>query len=246
MTLPNQQRQRFGLGGAGRPIKRGLQLWLDASDASTVFQTAGSVTDWRDKSGKANHLHQGTGSRQPDTDATQANGLNVIDWDGNHFILLPSSLFLIPNNNYTMFFVAKRASEDASTDYLIQMSDGATITQYLRYTSTSGQTLFVSRNTDANQVAFSGATNTDVQIFTFGIDGTTQSLNVNGGTAVTNTSAQFEDGIDAAAIASNSAGTGNRLIGSIAEILIYNREFSAQEIKVNEDYLADKWGITLA
>ena len=57
-------------------------LWLDASDTSidNILQSGGSVSQWSDKSGNEYHALQDTGSRQPTTNATTLNSLNVIDF----------------------------------------------------------------------------------------------------------------------------------------------------------------------
>jgi len=39
----------------GGPVREGLRLWLDASDAATVEVCSNAVTRWRDKSGANNH-----------------------------------------------------------------------------------------------------------------------------------------------------------------------------------------------
>jgi len=59
-------------------------MWFDADDASTITDSAGSVSQWGDKSGNGNHLTQGDGALQPTTGANTIGGLNVItatsDW----------------------------------------------------------------------------------------------------------------------------------------------------------------------
>jgi hypothetical protein len=42
-----------------------LVAWYDASDAASITQSAGAVSQWDDKSGNGYHLKQATGSRQP-------------------------------------------------------------------------------------------------------------------------------------------------------------------------------------
>jgi len=47
------------------PSAISTELWLDASDYSTITESGGSVSQWADKSGSDNHATQATGSRQP-------------------------------------------------------------------------------------------------------------------------------------------------------------------------------------
>lgn len=60
-----------------------LIAWYDASDADTITESGGNVSQWRDKSGNARHLNQDTASNQPEWGlGPQINGMNVIDYDG--------------------------------------------------------------------------------------------------------------------------------------------------------------------
>lgn len=61
------------------PLSLSPLLWLDASDENTITESAGSVSQWDDKSGNDYHATQGVGASQPTTGATSVNGLNVID-----------------------------------------------------------------------------------------------------------------------------------------------------------------------
>jgi hypothetical protein len=58
----------------------GLALWLDAADSSTVVQSAGSVSQWNDKSGNGRHAVQTTAANQPAYDAAGLNSRGAIVW----------------------------------------------------------------------------------------------------------------------------------------------------------------------
>ena len=58
-------------------------MWFDADDASTITDTAGSVSQWGDKSGNGNHLTQGDGAYQPTTGSNTIGGLNAINAAGD-------------------------------------------------------------------------------------------------------------------------------------------------------------------
>lgn len=67
----------------------GLQLWLDASDSSTVLEGAADpaeandpVSQWSDKSGNVRHATQGTLAARPVYRSAAQNGRNVLEWDG--------------------------------------------------------------------------------------------------------------------------------------------------------------------
>jgi hypothetical protein len=79
----------------------GLQLWLDASDASTLYDATtggslvaadGGVARWEDKSGNARHMTQGTAGSRPARKTSIQGGLDVLRFDGsNDFLSVPSS-----------------------------------------------------------------------------------------------------------------------------------------------------------
>jgi hypothetical protein len=57
--------------------------WWDSSDAATITESSGSVSQWDDKSGNGFDLTQLNGSRQPRWGVgAQINGLNVIHYEG--------------------------------------------------------------------------------------------------------------------------------------------------------------------
>ena len=84
-------------GGVGA----GLQLWLDASDASTLYNATtggslvaadGGVARWEDKSGNARHATQGTSANRPARKTAIQGGLDVLRFDGSDDSLsIPSS-----------------------------------------------------------------------------------------------------------------------------------------------------------
>ena len=64
------------------PLALQPRLWLDASDLTTITESGGAVSEWRDKSGNGYAFTQATSTAQPTTGTTTQNGLNVISFDG--------------------------------------------------------------------------------------------------------------------------------------------------------------------
>jgi len=64
--------------------------WWDAADATTITETAGRVSQWRDKSGSNYHWGQATGAAQPTTGTRTIGGLNALDFSSNHMALTSS------------------------------------------------------------------------------------------------------------------------------------------------------------
>jgi len=67
--------------GAGGNIPASLNpdVWFDASDASTITESSGSVSQWDNKGTNANFV-QATSADQPSTGIDTLNGLNVISF----------------------------------------------------------------------------------------------------------------------------------------------------------------------
>jgi hypothetical protein len=71
----------------------GLQLWLDASDAGSLYDSTaggslvaadGGVARWEDKSGNARHMTQGTAGSRPTRKTAIQGGLDVLRFDGSN------------------------------------------------------------------------------------------------------------------------------------------------------------------
>lgn len=63
-----------------------LEIWLDASDDSSVILNGSNVSQWSDKSGNGEHFVQSTPAWQP-AYTEQLNGENVITFDGADDVL---------------------------------------------------------------------------------------------------------------------------------------------------------------
>ena len=83
----------------------GTLIWLDANDTSTISETGGTVSEWRDKSGNGNHLTPHNSS-DPETNSETQNGLNVIAFDGDD-ILTRNSTSGVSDVDQTWMIVVK-------------------------------------------------------------------------------------------------------------------------------------------
>lgn len=221
----------------------GLQLWLDASDASTITKDgSGFVSQWSDKSGNANHATQGTGSNQPLTGVTLQNAKNVIDFDGGDALALPSGVYSLPYGSNTVFVVAK-TSLNTIQQRMINMTNAFSSDYGIEYSSTSGQLVFFN-NPSGTGINKTGVTKSNFNIICCKRDATSVSIAINSGTASSNSNGLDVPGINEASIGAYQSSS-LFLTGSIAEIIAYNRFLSAVEIKQVEVYLSEKWEISL-
>jgi len=109
----------------------GLQLWLDASDASTLYDATtggslvsanGAVARWEDKSGNSRHATQSTSGYRPLRKTAQQNGLAALEFSAssNQRIAVSgsaASLNFLHASAYTIFCVV-RAGLAASPNML--------------------------------------------------------------------------------------------------------------------------------
>jgi hypothetical protein len=97
------------------------QLWLDASDSSTITQSSGSVSQWNNK-GSLGNFTQGSAGSQPTTGVTTLNGLNVLDF-ANDFLIAANSAewkFLHDGTVFELFGVV-RVGNTANPDAFLNI-----------------------------------------------------------------------------------------------------------------------------
>ncbi len=89
-----------------------LALWFDAADATTITQSGGLISEWRDKSSNAYSVIQGTVGNQPTYATNILNGLPGVQLSGSRFLYQIGSS--MPNFSSspatTVYIVAKNGS----------------------------------------------------------------------------------------------------------------------------------------
>ena len=221
------------------PVKLGCVTWLDGADDDVfTFSSGTSVYEWRDKSGYNNNVYQSTTDNQPSRSTTY-NSKSVVVFDGSN--------------------------DSLSSTNSLDLSQGSTMFVMVRgYTSTSDAGVI-----SINNVLSHGITihNGNTTYFYYGSGGyhTTQST---GGTSETNLFVKVwtgetsgnrisykngTKGFSTGTMASsNSTGVlrlgqqSTYLNGLIGEVIIYNRELTQAEITKVNNYLQNKWNITVS
>lgn len=256
-------------GGFSPTDVSGLALWLDASDLSTITHDAGAVSQWDDKSGNGYAFTQGTASEQPTTGATQ-NARNVLTFDGSGNLAASTASdwnFLSDGTQYTIFVVAKPGVvadpnalygllctsrvTAASTGVSLLWDDRAAgpFNERVTHTVYDGAGTSVTNNT-ANGVMAANAyglitVKSDSQNATAA---ERSAIDVNNGTVYkANTSTRTPGANAEGALRVGSAVDGSfDFVGGIAEIAIVGRATTSGEDSSMREYLAAKWGVTLA
>lgn len=122
----------MGLGRGGNipfdPFVYSPVLWLDASDASTLFTDSAGTTPatadgdavgkWSDKSGNGNHATQSSGVNKPTLKLSIQNSKNIVRANGtSSYMSLPSVPLQAP---YTVYLVFKKTA----TDNIFELASG--------------------------------------------------------------------------------------------------------------------------
>jgi hypothetical protein len=229
-----------------------LQLWLDASDASTLYDATsggslvaadGGVARWEDKSGNARHATQSTSGNRPQRKTNQQNGLDALLFDGaNDRFVLPS--ITIPAS-HSVFQVYRRASSGIQSIGIASTS-GAGIPPYPALWFTDNNLYQVSNGDFTTH----GTANTSTGYFvvstirngTTSIDLRRNAANVatvTTGAGVTNAASGSWN-----AIGTRDAGFVNVHSGNLCEIVVYDTALSNTDRGLVESYLMTKWAIT--
>lgn len=218
-------------------------LWLDASDSSTVTLNGSNISQWRDKSGNARHVSQGSSSFQP-TKST-INAIDAIRFDGTNDVL-SGSLTSDISGNFYFIMVGQALSLASPQGYVVS----EVTTPYANYWAFLG----VYPSNQVHVALYNG----------------TQNPQLNGSTAAVNeiffqigernsgTLTLYKNGSAIGSVADNTTSVPNysliRIGGqvnparyanaNIGEVLIIPGTLSVSTRQIIEGYLAHKWGLT--
>ena len=218
------------------PVKNGLVMWLDSADDTTFSYSSGTVvSQWRDKSGLNNHVAQSTVANQPSRSST-LNSRKIIVFDGSNDSL-SSANSLDLSTTHTIFAIASQSvgSSDAGLVSINNtLNNGMTLHNASAYYAYFG---------DGSKYVSYGIGASTYYIFTKvfkGSSSTTRQIYLNGTSATTSGTITASDTTGVIRLGQQST----YLNGTIAEVIIFNRELTATELKQVHTYLGQKWGIS--
>ena len=249
----------------------GLQLWLDASDQSTLYQSSGGslatadgdpVGYWTDKSGNARHATQTDGTKKPAIKLGVQNNRNAILFDGSNDRLVisnsTSSLSFLHQSNSSIFIVFRYSTlnEGAVFDSTGGASSKRGISLYVR--STGNADFFITNGTatgTSGAVVFNLSSTSYISssfaLLSF-INQPTNSTLANRSFGYKNGGSAFNNNASTGSISAANAthnmqigewNGGGSMNGYISEIVIYNQSLSSSDRSVVEGYLLTKWGL---
>lgn len=209
------------------------ELWLNASDLSTITEAAGAVSQWDDKSGNGNHVTQETGAYQPSTGSDTLNGRNVLTFDEDFLQLTDNvsfrtAVFVMDQVNGAGGTGAVFGSVSPSTGYYTFININASDGSYdISIDGSAGYT----GEACANGTSFTSGANIDL--------GRTNAENE----APTIWAVRFDEAYYADYIGAFNTDAATKLIGNFAELVLFNRLLSDTEVNKIGNYLSKKWGI---
>ena len=203
------------------------------------------ISQWNDKSGKGNNISQGTALSQAIYTPNKLNSLASVTFDGIALYAVPAALITaLVNSNNTVFMVGNSTAPGTPQQRFIGITDGSLARFNLELTSSVGTAGYACATGAAGQVTIGSITTTNFNIYSAFRSGTTQSIQINNGTAQTNSS-----GADITWTTGNigQSATGTvPVIGNINIILIYNRALSTTEIIQVNRWLSNITAITIS
>ncbi len=202
--------------------------WFDAADLTTLTETSGLISQWRDKSGRGKHANQGTATARP-APLGLINGVHALTFDGT------SDTMPVPQmgsaGSAYITYVAQPVNDTGYSvmgcaDQFDVYNGGGAYPRLFR----SARFGPVSAGFPTN-AAFMGAyeANTATPIYNV----------YNNGTRKLASSSAFTFSDNWGSINS----TGNRMTGQIGEVLALNYAPSLEVRQKIEGYLAHKWGL---
>lgn len=237
------------------PLTLQPRLWLDASDLTTITESGGAVSEWRDKSSNGYAFTQATSTAQPTTGSTTQNGLNVLSFDGGDSLVATSAAstwkFLHDGTQYLVGLVARRDTAGVNGTVVGTFAGGSTIGASIRWLAADTFSHLVAGGIVSNTPTAGTSTATRlVSILAKPSDSTAanrSSMWIDGGTEQrSNTSTGTPSTADPTYTLwiGNRAGAALPLTGMIAELVIVTgtnvTNFSRQ---ILHDYLNRKWAV---
>lgn len=223
------------------PVKQGLLAWWDAADDSTVTLSGSNVTQWRDKSGNSYHMSpSGTGPTRSNTQ----NSKSVLTFTAAQDIRDNTTALNLSTTNSTVVVVSRytvgnqlytnqsgRILQSISNNWLL----GAWSSQPSKYFA--GGWVSSSSQTSTNDTTWGIHTGTgdySNDVWAYIKNGTDLTVTSNGGAAGPNR------------FSINSGGYNEKSQCEVAELIVFNRVLSSDELTKVHNYLQNKWNIEVS
>lgn len=238
----------------------GYMTWLDAADTATITQSGGLVSQWTDKSANAYTFTQATSSYKPSTGVNTQNGKNVLTYGTNDNLTstAATSVWKFLNASTSTIFMAFKQTNAALDAFLWSTYLGSTSNTGAAAYHTSTGTLvhLITRGVGGapavsnNSVATLGTAFTYITIIGDPANATAANRSderIKQGSAIkNNTQTAALNNVNPASpfqVGGYDTGSAEGISGTVGEVIIYDSILSAGNILLNQQYLANKWGV---
>jgi PKD domain/Bacterial Ig-like domain (group 1) len=214
----------------------GATLWLDASDVSTITQSGGIVTQWRDKSA---FLRHSTATAGPFTLTGQMAGRGVVRFNGvNQFVPITD---VVSGTSYTVFVAERRRVPRTVNHMLGGSANVLNENLHVGYrTDIVGTSAHYNNDVNVAVSAFTSIAAEPARVWATRFASGARSIRINAGVAVS-------DATPNGVVSWVNASVGryrstNFYSGDIGEVLFFSRALTDAERLTVERALLAKWG----
>lgn len=240
-----------------------LTGWWDATDSASYTESSGQISEWRDKSGRSNHITQSTANNRPtlfessadsqNSTRSSINGRQSLFFDGSNDRLVTTNT-VTSGQSRTVFAVARRQNND--TVGTVANFGNTTVAQADRWLcryGNNGEKVIGGDSRSTNQLLSSIPTewtdphvscwsqNSSTRNLSYFLNGTSLSISGN----PPNTQTSFS-GLLVGALAVETAPLIQFFHGHIGSIIVYDSELTAAERTAVTRWLAASWGVNVA
>lgn len=234
----------------------GLQLWLDASDASTLFDATtggslvaadGGVARWEDKSGNNRHATQSQSANRPTRKTAVQSGKDVMRFDGSNDFL-EGSVTPGDGNTRSVFVVAKLSAAFGELFQIGRATSGQSLQGFMVRAGSISGTYYVGGDVTVNNLALaSGSAPVSTFFLAALIQQSTTSIGYYHNSinySIAGTLASFASPTPGYFVgkARNDAADLTLWTGDVCEIIVYDTALSSGDRSAVESYLIGKWG----
>jgi len=237
------------------PFTTGLQLWLDASDATSLYSATsygslvaadGVVARWQDKSGNSNHCT--SASNGPQRKASRINGRDALTFNGTSNFLQGSAT-PVSGNARTVFVVAKSATSAGQELVQFGLSPASgNFNAFMLRERYIGSDSYVGGDVSTNNLTI---TNTQLPITSTFVaciveSSATSNQYFHNGTSFTVSGSIGSFSADPGYLIGTAKSGSTSLgywSGDVCEVIAYDTALSSSNRSAVESYLKAKWGV---
>ncbi len=220
----------------------GLSMWFDVTEISSIAVSGFLVSQINDLSGNGYHLSQGTASAQPTYNSTAINGKPALAFPSGKTLINSNFALNIHSSGYTFFAVIMVPVTASGSGFnlmarnllLLRVGPAAELNKFESFVSVGGS---LEPRVQANLNLADSVS----RIVSSSYNATTLTSKVhNSGTIASGTRTPGQ-----ASSAGFSVSASNNAAPFLGEMLLFNRDLSAQEKTLIANYLSKKWGIAI-